>query len=443
MTRAQQKKKQLKTVTTEPSFILKPDSKHRQYKIQMLDGITRIVRKQIRSEQDLIKEIEKIGEKNIKNIYESASTFLDPLNVRGFNSPYQPILLDNMLFIDIDKKGVEEVKKALFFMGQYSDYQLWKIVQSSPESFHIYYQDSNKTFLTDHPRKRIEFMVKRRKEIEDALIKAGIQLDKGITSDIWRVSRVIGSKNKNKNGFVCRDVTRELLFTGQVIDTSSSTAKRACPNQDKNMTISSLKSSSFLRVARHEKYPASESRKAMTNTTPSENQRQSRPEVRDPLFYFFRFTTNMVYGLKEQYVPYIEIDKERNYERLVKLLQEKYNIGTIYVFETDTKYCLLGLKIFDERRIQKIMRFSNACNLNTFLKYKHSWIKLSDCIYEDRVVPLNFIDRIQQDVKGVFSSPHAELIKKRIGTEKMESFAGTENPIMIAKMELRNIANGS
>jgi hypothetical protein len=351
-----------------------------------------IIRKQIRNAEQLEFYIKKY---NAKNVYESVSTWLNPLNVRHKNPTRgyliaDYVLLDSMVFIDIDKQDKSEVLKVLEFFKDKEEYKLWKIV-SSGGGFHVYYDDLGlkQALGKMHPKHRIVFLQDRRRALEEALIKAGIDLDKGILLDPFRISRVIGTWNGNKDA-PCSEITLESLT-------------------------------------------------AMTLNNTSVLSKSPRSRVRGPSIYLYKFISNMVDGLKDQYTTHIEITKNRDYSVLAKQLQKRYKVGTIYAFDTGNRIALISLKIFDRRRIEKILKYAKAENLNSFLKYGHSWIKLSETLTDKEIYPMNYLEMFYSETNGAFSIPHSKFIINKVGelgfNEMNHVMSGRENKVRIAKIK--------
>ena len=368
---------------------LKPQSQNRQSKIQLKDGRMRIVKRQIHSAEDLQKELNKYGDE-VKNVYETCATFLDPIGLHGNinKGGYKPIMMDWMCFIDLDDSNKGQVKLVLDYFKGKDQYKLWKVIQTSKNSFHIYYHDLNKDFLKQHPYKRMEYLKKKRMLLEKDLIEHGVAIDKGLMYDPYRTTRLLGSKNGNKNNFIVKEIT--IL----------------------------------------------ESQKAMTKFHPEHlNQKKVRPRNRtSSKFTFFKFMSNIVYGTKKQYVPFIMLPEKCPYKQVIKKLQKTYGIGTIVVFDYGDSKGLLALKLVSKERLQKILINARAINLNQQLVYDHSWIRTSKQL-EYSPSP-KIIGVFEAESKGAYSKPHIEFLKSKGININEENLAGTQNKILLARKRI-------
>jgi hypothetical protein len=259
-----------------------------------------------------------------------------------------------------------------------------------------------------HPRDRAEFLKKQRKILEKSMLKARIKLDKGIMVDPYRVSRVINSfnGNKNKKCYSLMDSNSPFLGTEFYLTTPNVTSRLGLPYIDE------AHGNANCDVPVNNYSPeSSKSNDLLSNKHPVQPiVGDLRPGVSKPNI-FYKFISNIVYGVNNNYVPYIEIRKERNYKILTRRLQDKYNLGTIYVFETKERYSLLSLKCCDKRRIEKILKFAKSENQGQFEKYGHVWIKTSDLIKDGKKEENKLIQIIPGEIKGNISRPHQNFIK--------------------------------
>lgn len=360
--------------------VLLPDSRFRQFRIETREGIF-LTLPSIRTPQDLQKHVIKYAP---KNVYCSTSCWLNPSRVRfkRRTQGFRNILLSNLILVDIDNNNIENVKKTLSYFEQRKDAQLLKLCHSGG-GVHLYYiPTENLSKIT--PKKRISYIQKKRRIIEKEMIEAGIDLDRGIMTDIMRVCRIQNSLNGNKDYAPCREVTPESL------------------------------------------------NEAMTGLNPSRNARSvPRTGVSGPSFKHFKFITNNIKGTKLS-VLYIEIRKEKNYKRIALDIQKTYNLGTIYVFDTGDRYGLLSLKALSKRRIEKVMRFARASNIGAFFKYG-----ISRIITGKKDETIKLIDIFPGDCKGQFSRPHYNYIKTKVSyideIQDRQTLIGSEkNNIFVA-----------
>ena len=366
----------------------------RQVRIELEDGKFVVLKRQIHNSKQLQNILINLCP---KNVYISCAQWLNPVNVRHKNSRRgykiaDMLLLDCDVFVDIDKDSPADILKTIKFFKQHEDeYTLQSIIKSGG-GYHVIYKEINlsKELGLIHPEERIKFVENKREKLEISLIKFGIDLDKGILRDCMRIRRCPGTLNGNKNYAECKEINITIL---------------------ESLTAMTTKGSPLTNV-----------------------QTETRPRISVPFFNSYKFISNIVEGISNQYVFYAEIDKTRNYKPLIKKIQTMYYPGTVYVFELPHCYGLLALKIGSARRVEKMLRFCKALNLNQFLRYKHSWIKTSSILRSpDRnnldgshalsvlhssgdvtIHEVKLIDIWPAHTKGVFSNPHAHFIKQYI-----------------------------
>ncbi len=87
------------------------------------------------------------------------------------------------------------------------------------------------------------------------------------------------------------------------------------------------------------------------------------------------FITNRVLGIRRSFVPVFIYQKSQTYhEKELKRLQNKFNLGNIYIYETKKHYVALALKTMQRRQLQKVLNQSSSKTKHDFKKYQRIFI---------------------------------------------------------------------
>ena len=97
----------------------------------------------------------------------------------------------------------------------------------------------------------------------------------------------------------------------------------------------------------------------------------------------------------------------------MKKIQLKYRLSDLFKFRHNNMFIYFSLKAMDTARMDKIMKSSSACNLHSWLFYRHIWFPISDTIDsngEKVCAKPKFIGLLKScQLEGTYSKPHANL----------------------------------
>ena len=401
-------KEDIKKYYKEAELVLKPQSNWRLYKLQLLSGRWINVKKQINTPEQLRKVL--IKEAPL-NVFSSTSSWLNPLNVeKPSYKDADRILLNNLVFIDIDSHNLNVLNAVLEFFEKKPRYKIWK-AKDSGNGYGVYYID---TYSIKEPnlRKRIRKLKLERLMLVMEMAKSGItDFDWRMVIDPFRVSRVMGTLNEGEK--ICKEITYPLVS----IEESPERPEKADEGEEESFRNPTTK------------YRTSEPTGLGASST-----------------YYYPFIDSQIYGIKGKHCVHIVKRKEYNYNRFIKLLiklQNVYKLTDFYIFETNRHYVALCLKGVDERRFIKILKAAKASNLNPFVKYVHSWIKtgrsignMGDIIEEPPI--FKAIVENNEHAQDYHSTPHLNYLNKiGIVTKKYTNLFGIErNPKMLAQVRI-------
>ena len=397
---------EIRSYYKDAKLILKPNSNWRLYKMQLRNGCWIKIKNQIR-EPEQLREI-LIKETPI-NVFSSTSSWLNPLNVEHPSYKYADrVLLGNLVFIDIDEHNNKVFNEVLEYFERNPRYKFWK-AKDSGNGYGIYYEDTKKISIKD-PHKRIRWLrLERIKLLMDMVNKGITAFDWRMVIDPFRISRVIGTLNEGEK--VCKEINAPL----QVEDSPER------PKADER------------------------GRNLLPYTPPTEYQR-SAPTGLGASAHFYIFIDSQIYGIKDKHCAYIMKRKEFSYPRFVKLLkklQECHKLSDFYVFETEKHYAGLCLKGVDRIKFLRILRYAKATNLNSFQKYRHSWIRTSNIVGNDESdveEKPKFIEVIEKpEYRHHFHSrPHIDYLDS-LGVQVKDYnnlFGSNKNKQLIAKVKV-------
>ena len=329
------------------NLILKPDTQWKLYKLQLYDGKWIKIKNQIIEPEQLRKIL---VTKTPLNVFSSTSSWLNPLNVENpsYKGSANRVLLGNLIFIDIDEHNSVVFNSIFDYFRNNPRYKFWK-AKDSGNGYGIYYEDAKKIPIKN-PRKRLKWIkLERIKLVMDMVNKGITAFDWRMVIDPFRISRVIGTLNEGEK--VCKEINAPL--------TVEDSPER--PKADER------------------------GRNLLPYTPPTEYQKSALPGL-GASSNFYVFIDSQIYGIKDKHCVYVVKRKEFGYPRfinLLKKLQGHHRLSDFYVFETEKYYAGLCLKGVDSIKFLRILRHARASNLNSFQKYKHSWIRTSNIIGND------------------------------------------------------------
>jgi hypothetical protein len=83
------------------------------------------------------------------------------------------------------------------------------------------------------------------------------------------------------------------------------------------------------------------------------------------------YITNRVLGVKRSFVPiFIYVKEQAYFENELVRLQQRYNLGSIYVFDMPKHYVAISLKTMQRRQLQKVLNESSSKTKHDFRKFK-------------------------------------------------------------------------
>lgn len=384
-------------------LVLKPDTQWRLYKMQLYDGRWVTIRNQIRNPEQLRQILIK---ETPLNVFSSCSAWLNPLNVEKHSYRYADrIFLSNLVFIDIDEHNPKIFNEVVEFFESRPRYMLWR-AKDSGNGYGLYYIDLYK-IVEPNPIRRMELVVAERMKLVAEMLYAGIRFDWRMLIDPYRISRVIGTLNEGEK--ICKEIHDLLPERGESLERLEKADEIATPRQNDQKSVPTGLSTS----SSH---------------------------------YYYVFIDSMIYGIKDKHCVHIMKRKEYGYDKFIRLLekvQSVYRLSDFYAFETKKYYVGLCAKGIDAIRFKKILRKAKATNLNSFIKYRHSWIRTSNVVgnQKDEIEPRpKFMETIKnEEYRDHFHSrPHlAYLSKVGVNTEEYPNVFGImENKQMVAKVKI-------
>jgi len=370
-----------------------------------------------------------------RDVWFGVSGWLNPKQVRGKLSSSFMLFRDLPFDIDaeVEKnkkptiKQLEEARVKTLKVYEYLKPILGEpsyILFSGNKGFHIYYENSQKTFKF--------LQEKKHKEIKDLI-------DFDITEDEYRVVRLpltingasgipaffITPKDLNKSiSLLLRRVAPILpkTITSNLRITTSNPPYVLCDDRDSPMSQRTLREEGGYDGRKPSQLDKRKAGGGNGLTEPAK------------ITYYL---TNKISGTKK-YILFLKYKKrwEKIRNELAEL-QERYSIGNVYILNYKDGLGVLGLKAHDIRRLEKIYRASTSINKGYFLKRKLALIPIA----ETRLIngelktkrncsPLFFVGLQSDNDYDIYSSPHKEMLEGLgfIVREK-KNFIGKENII--------------
>jgi len=335
---------------------LPSDSLFRHYRGKTIKGSWRKCPRKIRTSQQLKDWI--IKEKII-DCYYSTSKWLDPRGISDRNPKClsEQILLGADLAFDIDENfSIKGLNKSLKNAGLIFDiaspkHRLEYICFTGMKGFRLVF--SFPIELPIDPRKRVEYLEKKRKVYIDALPK-DIKIDKDCLIDAYRIIRLLNSIN-GKTGLICKELPKtalskniqEVLNTIRTVNGEKATVPRILAKQGKEMTGTLKKD--LPRV---------------TSLGSDRDGTGSSPYI---------FITNQD---GKRFVPFFKYRKDIGCRRELKRLHKIYDIGPIWLFEDEDYIWAFGIRTFQRRRLQKVYNASRSILSKQFSKYGRQYFRV-------------------------------------------------------------------
>ena len=345
-------------------MILKPDSLHRMYTYQNYDGRMIRVRRQIKDANELKLCIPS----DYKNVYESVCTWYGtPWEVRGVKSKYKTAnnLLKtdtSLILIDIDSKDKKNLLKVHNYFKT-KQYYFWKLIKSGG-GYHYYIKPKTFPSIAD-PKERITRWQTMLGALAADMQCKKLNIDYQVLTDIYRVSRVIGSRNGNKRAYCLEtDINKEL-----------DEARTLCRDEKRFF--------------------------------PSKTHKVSLPTKTKAAHKFIK---NNVEGTR-LFIPVLV----RRSLKWHMNKQKQYGLGPLYIFKHKDRTISISLNCYTRERMLKVMKGSE--NYNTFLKYKQVWIQTSKEVNDKGVEEApRYIGMLEGMHLGApLSKPHYNWLKEEYG----------------------------
>lgn len=356
----------------------------RHFRIRDAEGGWRKIPSKIHTKEDLVKWIIKRG---ALDVYYSTSKWYNPHLVSkkgefGSQMVADNLLLDNDLVFDIDAEEpitIESLEKAKLttkiihqIMKQFeSRYKLEYLSWTGCKGFRLSYEDTQLS-LPEHPLHRLEYLDQERKLFIERLLleieekspatqkrALGQNLDKKITLNPLCVVRLLGTVHSSTGFISTRIPVSRLNRSIEFILSQIPYVGKARP------------------VIPHER----EMTKDGGRSTPRPQLEHRGMHVSGltcpPLFPPDKkyFMTNKVLGIKRGFIPFFTYQKnQKYYQKELERLQEKHQLGHIYIYDDGEKYCCIALKVMQRRQLQKVLNESSSKAKYDFNKYHRIFV---------------------------------------------------------------------
>jgi hypothetical protein len=367
---------------------------NRHFRFKLENKNFRKVPDRIHNKDELVKWIFKLGG---VDLYHSTSLWLNPVKIstKGTSGTYHiadNLLIRNDLVFDIDAEepitmeGLELAKKSAQlirkYMKQFPEFVFSYFACSGYKGFRLYYIDN--TQLPVDPRFRLDFIEKNRKLFIDKMLQSNKQIffDKEFIVNPLAIVRVPGSVHST-TGYISSILPLSLL------------------------------SKSVEEILTHVPYLGKERpvipqcgemiQKATEISSPRPRLLQCATDVSGLASLHFNpenyryFFSNRVLGIRKGFIPiFIYQDIQKNYKTQAIELQQKYNLGPLYIFKFENKTVVISLKTMQRRQLQKILNESTSKTKHDFKKYNRIFAPL----------PMLFIEKIPYKYTGNLSRGH-------------------------------------
>lgn len=394
--------------------ILPNNTSFRHFRFKTFDKNWRKVKAKISNQEDLLKWIVKLGG---CDIYYSTSQWANPgkissksgKNTKSMYHIADNLLLGNDLVFDIDAK--EPLTMESLDLARKSTHNIFELMKNYKESFELEYLSFTgcKGFrlsykpkdqeLHNNPRKRIHKIEQNRKLFIDSILKQYKEVDKtrlykvkpffdeDVTINIMCVIRVIGTVHST-TGYISTKLPTSILKkkVDKILNQIPYIGKRrpVIPKREMISGSGDTSSSSLQILAKDVSGLA------------------SLPHI--PMTHKY-FTTNRVLGVRKGFIPvFIYQEQQQHYKKEMTKLQEKYQLGDLFVFNYEGQKVVISLKTMQPRQLQKVLNESTSRTKHDFRKFKRILIPYM----------IDFNEKIEGKFTGHLSKGHAIFVNPYI-----------------------------
>jgi DNA primase catalytic subunit len=389
-------------------------SNFRHFRFKQMNGKTwRKVPERIKTKGELQKWILKLGG---VDLYYSTSAWLNPQKVstKGDSGTYivsDNLILWNDLVFDIDAKepikerGLDLARKSTWNLYQgmkkYEDrFEFKYCAFTGYKGFRLVYQD--KQTMPENARARLDyiennrkiFIVKLLKDIKSASKKTKLYFyklepffDEKITINPLCVIRVLGSVHSS-TGFISTKIKPDLLrkpIKELIKHIPHICKRRPGISVKREMTPS-------------DRYPCPR----LLNHAKDVSGLASLQFLFKEYRYYL---TNKVLGIKKGFIPiFIYQDNQKYYKKEVISLQNKYNLGPIFIFESYNTKVIFALKTMQRKQLLKVLNTSSSKSKNDFKKHKRIFAPFFMNLKE--VIPYKYTGHLSKGHSIMFKEYH-------------------------------------
>jgi len=404
------------------SPLMPNDYSHRHFRVKTVDkNWVRIPRK-IRSQEELIRWINKTGG---IDIYYSTSLWSSPEKVRSEKEYLKKPVSDNRLIkndlvFDIDGEEpitINSLEKARMItnnlyeaMKNYPNYKFRTVEFSGYKGFRLTYKDNNP--LPADTKLRVPYLrakrecfveqiknyiITRIKEKDPRYYSLNTVFDEKITTNPFCVIRVLGTAHSTTK-FISSEIS--------ILDITK-------PVKEITKNIPFVGSKSF-RIPR-EREMTQETRQELPRSRLSKPEVEqlkdgstSKPLNEEAVKFFY---TNKVIGCKNGYVPFLIYQSKQKYLREVKRLQKKYSLGPLTILTQDNKIYVVSVKLMQYEQLVNLLLETKCINKSSYAKHKRSRIPIT--ANKEKVIHGELIGGASKAHAKIYSINHNELSGKQ------------------------------
>lgn len=334
---------------------------------------------------------------NPQALYVSVSTFLQPHKnhgnfrkqkaIKGDRYFYPRhgyitadcILLDTYFFVDIDcekdiRLAQKEARRVIDKLRHNIKLKLHSIQFSGTKGFHLIYEMKKRKIK--NPTKRIQYYQNQKEQFAKDIAKLNLKsIDKNHISIMKDMFRVYAAPYSRKpNGRIVKPIKLKDFM-------NKSYSIGLPPVDDKK--ISEAK--------------ADDQEEASCEGKPSSQPYCKRERAGLSSLCTFLYVDNMVTGLKDNYVTVIKKHKSRFKLKMLKYLQETYNLSEFSVFQVGNYVFAINTKCSQFERVVKIMRAAKSENLNYFISRRHYPIPVSAIYSKNCIMNIRKMGRLNSN----------------------------------------------
>jgi len=366
----------------------------RMWKAQKLNGSFVNNTKKINT----VKKLKELIGKDTSKLYVSVSQFLNPERIYGKrikNSVWKEadnLMLQSDMLFDLDHDDLsiahKDGKKIIEFMKNETEYKLHNIRYSGNKGFHLLYRPVNAICSSDYKSNYKPLLDSREKLV--ARLPSLVTIDnihKKIICDLFRVQAAIGSV-KAKTGYKVQLISLEDFMNKTTEQILQSLARPTRPMTDSSSLMYSI---------------------------PDERTRVSSR-------FYYTMITNKVPNIEDRYVPVLKYAKDKNVDKIIRTVQEKYNLGTLYKIVYLDIQMYISLKVVDFGKLVKILKASKCANLNSTVYYQETFIPYGDILFYDGTEALpsaKLVEVIKSKTTGQYSKSHTNLLRDVFNAEDL------------------------